>query len=282
MKLYDAAKETAKVEKALAGAGRTNPFQDTAGQDEFDSLYGDENDSTVIDEAPLEQTSFYAGDSTTTGPCCGYCSMKSIGADEVLFGDGLVEVKNTAELRRLLYDLPPESKPRTGDFYRLSPDKRLVENAIAEARRKKGEWAKFQVLYDLHPIVRHWMNKLQAGIDRDAALVVKTDRLPKDRIFYLFHGQISNDLGQAVLSDFFLVGLDGRGDLLTQQYAISLREFVESFGIGQTLYNDDIPPQELDTLREHLDYAVTFAQLTYMLERRGYLFKEMRVKQEKF
>jgi SNF2 family DNA or RNA helicase len=289
MKLYDAAKEAAKVEKALSGAGEQILFKDTPGQDEFDflSLYGDESDTTpaVIDEAPLEQTlSFYAGDSAYYEALLRLLlDEKSLAADDVLFGvDGLVEVKNTAELRRLLYDLPPESKPRTGDFYRLSPDKRLVEKAIVEARRKKGEWAKFQVLYDLHPIVRHWMNKLQAGIDRDAALVIKTNRLPQDRIFYLFHGQISNDLGQAVLSDFFLVGLDGRGDLLTQQYAISLREFVESFGIDQTLYNDDIPPQELDTLREHLDYAVTFAKLTYMLERRGYLFKDMRVKQEKF
>ena len=120
MKLYDAAKETAKVEKALAGAGEQILFQDTAGQDEFDflSLYGDESDRTaaVIDEAPLEQTlSFYSGDPAYYEALLWLLLHEnSLGADEVLFGvDGLIEVKNTAGLRRLLYDMPPESKPRT-------------------------------------------------------------------------------------------------------------------------------------------------------------------------
>jgi superfamily II DNA or RNA helicase len=289
MKLYDAAKEAEKVGKALAGAGEDILFKDATGEDEYDyfSLFEGESETTgaVTDEQPLEPIfSFYDNDSAFYQTLLHQLlEEKALKADEVSFGvDGLVEVKNTPELHRLLYDLPAESKPRIGDHYQLSPDKKLVERAIAEARRKKGEWAKFQVLYDLHPIVRHWMNKIQSGIERDAALVVKTSQLPTDRVFYLFHGQISNDLGQAVLSDFFLIGVDGQGDLLSQHYAISLRDFVELFRIDQTLYSDDIAESELAVLQEHLNYVVTFAKLTYMLERKGEVYKQMKAKQEQF
>lgn len=58
--------------------------------------------------------------------------------DDAHFEGDLLEVKHTKELNRILYDLPQEAKPaKIGDVYQLSLNKDDVQNAIADARKRK-------------------------------------------------------------------------------------------------------------------------------------------------
>ncbi|WP_294066555.1 hypothetical protein, partial [Proteiniphilum sp. UBA1028] len=66
-------------------------------------------------------------------------SDNSLKTDDACFEGDLLEVKNTPELDRILYDLPKETKPgRIGDVYQLSLNREDVQKAIGDARKRKG------------------------------------------------------------------------------------------------------------------------------------------------
>jgi len=120
--------------------------------------------------------------------------------------DAYLELANTKELNNILYDMPPESKPKVGELFKLTLDKDLVQNAIENARKKKGDWAEFQILYDLHPAIKYFMTKLEASVPKNQALAAKiSSKISKGTAWYVLHGQVSNNLGQPVISDFFVL-----------------------------------------------------------------------------
>ena len=109
----------------------------------------------------------------------------------------------------------------------MNIDKDLVQKAIEEARKKKGEWAEFQILNELHPVVRYYMTKLEASVDKDVALVAKTSRLPSNTCWYIFQAQVSNNLGQPVVADFLVVGLNSNGSIYKEPF--HLINFINEF-----------------------------------------------------
>jgi len=173
-----------------------------------------------------------------------------------------LEVKNTKELDRVLFDLPKESKPALKDIYRLSLDKNTVQNGIAEARKKKGEWAKFQMLYDLHPVIRFLMTKLEASVDKEVALVARHGKIPGGTAWFVIHGQVSNNLGQSVISDFFVVPMKLNGGLHRQP--IPLEDFISQFEINKPLLTQQIDSEPLETLSEMLTMVIVFAKELHM------------------
>lgn len=280
MHLYDSKKEELKVQRAME-LGSENALEQPEKEFDFLSLYGDTDDRTeaVIDPHPVaEYASVFQSDLDYYTSLLKYLSAHgAIKPGDVSFEtDGLIEFVNTAEIDSVLYDMPPESKPKRNGLFKLSIDKAKVEEAIAKARKKKGEWAEFQVLYDLHPIVRYMMTKLEASIDKDVAPVIKTDKLPSGSCFYLFHGQVANNLGQPVMSDFFLVGQDFKGKPLPDMDSFKLDEFITRFGINETLYNQKITEEELGVLNKHLKTAVSHAKSVVMLFEMNKLQIDMR------
>lgn len=287
MHLYDSKKEELKVEKAIMLGKEEELFATTKGDEDFDytSLFENESDQTiaVIDDKPIEHfESFFPSDYDYYESLIKYLIANgALNQNEVVFGaDGLIEFTNTEEIDSVLYDMPPEAKPKKKGLFKLTIDKEKVEEAIVKARRKKGEWAEFQVMYDLHPIVRFMMTKLEAHVDKDKALVIKSSKFPEGKSFYLFHGQVSNDLGQAVLSDFFLIGLDAEGNLLSDEKErwCSLADFIQRYELSSTLYNEAIPTDTVSTLQQNLQGAVMYAKTLYMNLKKQELQKEMQVK----
>ena len=107
-----------------------------------------------------------------------------------------------------MYDLPPESKPAVNEMFKLTNNKDTVQDAIEKARKKEGDWAEFQILYDLHPAIKYYMTKLEASVPKSEALAAKlSTKLPEKSSWYVLQGQVSNNLGQPVISDFFVVGI---------------------------------------------------------------------------
>lgn len=288
MHLYDAGKEELKIQKAIKAGDEAVAFE-AKSDEEFDymSLFEDEDDKTtvVIDEQPIEHfESFFQSDYDYYQSLIKYLiNHQSIDSREISFGaDGLIEFLNTDELDKILYDLPPESKPKRKGLYKLTIDKEKVEESIAAARRKKGEWSEFQIMYDLHPIIRYMMTKLEAHIDKDKAMVLKTKKLPKGFRYFAFHGQVSNDLGQSVLSDFFVIGLDAEGSLLSDNKWMSLTDFIQTYTLNETVYNEVISDAEVASLQENVKDAVEYAKSLYMQMKQDDLSKEMISKQNTY
>jgi hypothetical protein len=191
-------------------------------------------------------------------------SARQIKNDEVVMADtGYIEVLNTPDLDRILYDLPFESKPKTGGLFKLSLDKDLVQKAIDDARKKKGEWAEFQVLYDLHPLVRYFMTKLEASVDKEKALVAKSRNFPEKTAWFVFQGQVSNNLGQPVVADFIVAGLSWEGKIIRRP--ILLNDFITEFKLCDPMYSEAISKEDLLHLEEIQTHAVDIANY-HMIE----------------
>jgi SNF2 family DNA or RNA helicase len=263
MKLYDVSKEEDQVAEAILDAKEDfleNSF-------DFASLFDQEAETTevLITEDPYEKAlSIYSSDESYYAELFEQLrSANQIRNDEVDYKDGsYFEIKCTPELNSILFDLP--AKPKEGELFRLTNDKKLVQKAIADARKKKGDWAEFQMLYDLHPLIRYYMTKLEASVQKDAALVAKTTQLPADTAWFLIHAQVSNNLGQPVIADFKVVGLKWDGSVYRKEVT-ALDDFIREFALHSKLYTMQIHQEEIDNLQEILPDAIVRAEL-YMID----------------
>ncbi len=147
---------------------------------------------------------------------------------------------NTPDLNRLLYDLPPQAKPGVTDCYRLTTNRQLVQESIAESRNRRGEWARFQPMFDQHPVIRYLLNKLAVSVDKAQAMVARLRLLPAQSASYVLHGQVSNQLGQPVLSEFFVVTLSYVDGALRERPE-PLSSFMSRYGLAERLYTELMP-----------------------------------------
>lgn len=189
-----------------------------------------------------------------------------------LEADEYLELKNTKELNKILFDLPEESKPKVNDIFKLTTNKDLVQQAIENARKKTDTWADFQVLYDLHPAIKYFMTKLEASVPKNEALAAKlSTKLPSHSTWYVLQGQVSNNLGQPVISDFFVVGIKDNvvSDCLT------LPQFIAQFQLDAELFREEISTAELMNLQSQLSIAIDYAQHKHMRKLQGQLSANM-------
>jgi SNF2 family DNA or RNA helicase len=261
MKLYDANKEEQLVEQAIMNQNESfleDLDTKMAGFD-FKSLFANQDDSTAvtITANPYETNlTIYPSEAKFYSDLFEQLSSASqIKTEDVTVQDGYLEILNTKDLNQILFDLPPESKPKVNQLFKLSLDKDLVQKAIEDARKKKGEWAEFQILNELHPVVKYYMTKLEASVDKDVALVAKTNRVPNKTSWFVFQAQVSNNLGQPVVADFLVVGLNTDGSIFREPF--HLIDFISEFKLQETMHTESISDNDLAVLHELLPRAVT-------------------------
>ncbi len=286
MHLYDSKKENDFTTKAMMEGNLDFMESKTVVADEeeefdFNALFEDDEETTdaVVTDIPIDtNVSFYETDFDFYKALVYYLkSQNSIAHNQVeIMADGLLEVLNTKELNDILYDLPKEAKPKLKETYQLSVDPNTVQKAIEEARKKKGQWAQFQILYDLHPIAKNLMSKLEATVPKGVALVAKTRNIPTDTRFYIFQGQVSNNLGQSVMSEFFVVGLDDEGGLTEKPMA--LKPFLQKYQLTEQLYTEAISPEQLASMQTTLENAIDYGQQFYMDQKQQVLQMKMEEK----
>lgn len=264
MKLYDSTKEESFVEDAILRQDEDflEKSESKATGFDFSTLFEEQNDKTdaLITDDPFEKSlSIYSSDKVFYKELFEQLSsVNQLAKSEVSVSDDYLEIVNTKELNQILFDLPPESKPKVNGLYKLSLDKNLVQKSIDDARKKKGEWAEFQVLYELHPVIRYYMTKLEASVNKDVALVAKSKMFPSKSAWFVFQGQVSNNLSQPVLVDFLAVGLKWDGSVLRKTFSFS--EFMEEFKLRDNLYTENITEEELKNLQVILPDAVEWAK----------------------
>jgi len=261
-KLYDAQREEDLVITAIA----SNDMEMVDSQ-EFDltALFDDDSTAPLKIEQPIKDSiSLFENDRSYYEALITQLKAdRYIQNDDVVFEGDLLEIKRTAELDRILYDIPGEAKPqKQGDVYQLTSNKDEVQKAISDARKKKGEWAQFQILYELHPLVRFMMTQLEASVDKDVALVSKLSRLPQDTAFFLVQGLIANNLGQSLLSEFFVVPMRFDGGL--KEKPVPFVPFVKQYKLNEDLYTEGITDEDLQQLKSLLPDAISFARELYM------------------
>ena len=263
MNLYDSKQEEKKVEEALINQDES--YLDTSTDDFYLNLFGgdDSTESIIVDNPIVEPISIYEKESNFYDELFHQLESKGlISKNDYEFNkeDSYLEIINTKELNEVLYDLPPESKPDVGELFKLTTDKELVQESIEKARKKKGDWAEFQILYENHPLIKYYITKLEASVPKNEALSVMLDQIPKGEVNYVLHGQVSNNLGQPIISDFFVVRKSHSGDMTS----LSLRNFLDQYKISGTLYTKTIPDTDNSILERDLKQIVSFSQENHM------------------
>lgn len=280
-KLYEASAEEDLVTKALASnnpALLENPEDEEMDDDFFDALFDDATPKLEVENPVADNVSLFQNDKAYYQALIEQLKTDQyLKNDEAQFEGNILEVKQTKELNRILFDLPSEAKPaKLGDVYQLSLDKDDVQKSITDARKKKGEWAKFQILYELHPVVRYLMTQLEASVDKDVALVMKLDRLPTDTAYFLIQGIVANSLGQSILSDFFVVPMNLEGGLKGKPFAFE--DFMEQYNLKEDLYTLEIPNTDIQQLQDLLPSTIEFAHQLHMDQEQQKLQFEMEKK----
>jgi hypothetical protein len=107
------------------------------------------------------------------------------------------------------------------------------------------------------------MTKLEASVDKDVALVAKSKNFPSQTAWFVFQGQISNNLGQPVILDFLVVGLKWDGSMFRNIFPFE--GFVNEFNLLNPLYTEIILPENIANLTGILPDAVRWGK-HYMLE----------------
>lgn len=261
MKLYDSNKEAQLVETAIINRDENYLDNEDSGNLESDlstffSEFFDSTAVTVTDEPYETNLTIYPSEVRFYKDLFEQLmSANQVNSDDVTVQqDGYLEVVNTKELNQILFDLPPESKPRQGQLFKLTLDKDLVQKSIENARKKKGEWAEFQILNEQHPVIKYYLTKLEASVDKNVALVAKTKQVPENTAWFVFQAQVSNNLGQPLVAKFLVVGLNSDGSVYRNPY--QLVEFIMEFKLQETLYTQSISSENLSVLQSILSKAV--------------------------
>ena len=271
--LYDVHKEEKAIEKAiinddediwakLAALGMGNEENNEEEKEEETVNIGKTDDSEV-DVKIDEGISIYNKDMDFyTALFRQLESDHLIKPGNVTIEGNVVNVTNTEELDQVLFDVPVEAKPRRGMRYHLSTNKEDVLEAIEQARVVDNNqnntdgirWADTQILYDLHPVVRYMLTKLSASVPKNDAPVAKLSILPENMVYFVVNGQVSNQLGNSVISDFLVcpVSKDGSGI----HKPIPLAEFIDTYHLKGTLYTDTISQADLDCIHRLLPEAI--------------------------
>ena len=270
-KLYDSKAEEQLTERAILNGNADFLETSVLAEDEdfdafFDNLLDEVTTQSAADDAlpnPLHKhEGFYANDVDYYTALLTFLQRESQLELEAEFSNGeMLSVMPTPDLDRILYDLPPEAKPAHGDRYRLLTDPNAVQRAIDEARHHTDTWAKFQLLYDLHPLATYLRTALHSTVPKGTAYVVRTEVVPTDRYFFIFYGSIVNRLGRPILAEHYVVGLDGEGGVREQP--VSLTEFLNRYQLNEEIYVRVTTEEELQRLDRLKMDAIEFMETVY-------------------
>ena len=286
--LFEPEKEEQKVMEAIANSDES--LLDTTSDETIENFWTDfldnppETNSNIV-KKELGYTSFYEDDFDY------YLALKDqVIANEPALNNRFLIDKNEKtleitldkELSRdgVLYNLPAEVFPSKKGTFKLTTNKDIVEQSIQQCRKKKGEWPNFHLLYDIHPLARWMQFKLLAKIDKGKALVVKNRSLPNGSAWYLFQGMCSNNLGQPLLTKFFVVSLNMDGT--SRAELLDYKAFINQFRLTENFNALPISTEEILKLEDYIPDAVAEAQTLYMSHKQDLLREEKEVQLEDY
>ena len=271
-KLYDVHKEEKVIEKALIsdnediwaqleelGFGK-DPDSNNPDGETTSILKSDDSDVNVKIDSGI---SLFKMDMDFYSEL--FRHLESVGQilpGNVVLEDDMVNITNTAELNRVLFDVPDEAKPKQGMRYHLSARKDDVIRAIENSRVIEKSvnntdgirWADTQVLYDLHPVIRYMLTKLSASVPKNEAPAARLSGLPVDMAYFVMCGSVSNQLGESIVSEFLVCPVNKNNNGIFKP--MPLAEFIDTYKLKDKLSTNVVTDDDLACLKVLLPEAI--------------------------
>jgi ERCC4-related helicase len=166
------------------------------------------------------------------------------------------------DLQRRCEFIPREAIP--GDWiFKLTTDTKRVMKAIDEARKEEKEWPKWQLLWELHPVMEWLMDKLLVRFGRHEAPVIISPKLDANELIYLFQGILSNQRSQPVITDWFGMRLSSAGKFSQ----IKFEEVLQVTGLKSRVPNSGVESASMKIATDNLKKSVELA-IEYLKTRR--------------
>ena len=241
----------------------------------FADLFGSVSLSSTpaieVEDSVEENISLYESDNDFYENMFTYLQLSNRIPDGIVKTDDngrYVEVKNTEALDDLFSYLPSEAKPEINGYFKLLLDRDKVQKSISETRQhkedmEKRKWTRFQVLYDLHPVVSYYMGMLSTSTPKDVALAAKLSFLPDNTAWFVFHGSLCDGAGRQIISRYFVIPLSREGLGLRNCKSMELKDFAKEY-LSSQLYTQPMSQEEMDELHILLGDAVLNAEQAYM------------------
>lgn len=163
------------------------------------------------------------------------------------------------DLQRRCEFLPQEAVPENYAFL-LTTDRTRVKKAIADARKREGEWPSAQLFWELHPVMEWLTDKLLVRFGRHEAPVIVTTKLASKDSILLLEGVLSNKRSQPLLTEWFGLRAAGRDkwDVLDLETVLTQTGFKAGLPNrhGDAKRAQDLArslPSAIDAARRHME-----------------------------
>lgn len=278
--LYDPKAEEQVVHRALAEQNADYldaPPPEAEAEFDLDAWLTESTPDPVSDLPPIaERPSLFAHDAAWYDELLAHLThTRQLAPDQFTwYPDGYLEFAFDERVQDVLFDLPEEALPARRGKMKLTLDRKRVQLAIAEARKTSGVWPEFHLLYDLHPLVRYLLTKMEASVDKGVAPLARVAHgLPKGTRWYVFHAVVANDRGQPVFSDYIAQGVREDGAVMGRPEPIAT--FLQRLGPDGLRHTQPIPPEHVAWAQEGLAFALGFAADLYLDAQKEHLRREM-------
>ena len=167
------------------------------------------------------------------------------------------------ELEQRFRFLPREIWPESNEFI-LSTDRGRIMEEILRTRKEEVTWPKIHLLWDLHPLIQWFNDKLLAAFGRHQAPVLTLPgRLEGREILFILSGIIPNRKSQPLIASWIGVRFVG-GQFAT---VVDFLEILARTGLGREKAPNQSKPFDREALKAMLPTAIAKAEV-WMHERR--------------
>lgn len=153
------------------------------------------------------------------------------------------------DVKQVLTHMPDEAIPKNKGF-KLTTSREMIQESIAEARKKQGEWPEKQLLWEQHPLFSYLTERVIVKYDRNEAPIIQIPTLENGRVIFFMQGVMFNKRAQPVISQWFGVEVSS-GQSESKVYRFN--ELENTLNISSELYN----PGEIEfdfSILEHKKY----------------------------
>lgn len=274
MNVYDVSKEEEITARAMQDGKSPQEFEqqldNNVQEAEFDFLSflkETQQNSAELNPADVykKMPSIYQSDLDFASKALNFMKQKFILKSELRIESDRISLSAPDDLKYRFKMLPKEIWPKNGYFI-LSPDQKIINKEIANARRTEDAWPQIHYLWEQHPLMEWLRDKLLTNFNRLEAPAIKLNTLNHNEVIFLISGLLPNRKAQPVIHNWYGVKFsDTKFDTI-----LNLSDVFTQTGIGTKTFPNPATDYDLSCIQSLLPVAVEKAKEKILKDRQHF------------